>query len=163
MIIVLFQRTPSGDVTQERGVTTTSETGSIGTAVLGAGPAGLTAAYVLGRRGCPAVVFEGSNAVGGISRTVECDGYRFDLGGHRFFTKLTPVARMWEDVLGDDFLTRPRLSRIYYKGNFLAYPLVAEDVVSRLGVVEADAVPEYDIRVIDRRQVARRRLEVMRI
>jgi protoporphyrinogen oxidase len=126
--------------TEEHAVTTTSHpepADSIGTAVLGGGPAGLTAAYVLGRRGEPAIVFEGSGSVGGISRTVEWEGYRFDLGGHRFFTKLTPIARMWEDVLGDDFLTRPRLSRIFYKGQYLAYPLAAKDVVSRLGVVEA--------------------------
>ena len=65
------------------------------------------------------------------------DGYRFDLGGHRFFTKIEPVQRLWEEMLGDDFLTRPRLSRIYYRGGFLAYPLRAADVVSRLGVLEA--------------------------
>jgi protoporphyrinogen oxidase len=131
---------PLWTATEELPLTTRSPTRpgeSIGTAVLGAGPAGLTAAYVLGRRNQPAVVFEGSGTVGGISRTVEWDGYRFDLGGHRFFTKLTPIARMWEDILGDEFLTRPRLSRIYYKGNFLAYPLVAKDVVARLGVVES--------------------------
>ena len=62
------------------------------------------------------------------------DGYRFDLGGHRFFTKLAPVQRLWEELMGDDFLLRPRLSRIYYDGKFLAYPLQARDVVSRLGL-----------------------------
>ena len=111
--------------------------GSIGTAVLGGGPAGLTGAYVLAGRGQPGRVFEAGDVVGGISRTVEVDGYRFDLGGHRFFTKLPPVARLWEDMLGEDFLERPRLSRIYYGGRFLAYPLQARDVLDRLGVAES--------------------------
>jgi protoporphyrinogen oxidase len=109
----------------------------VGTAVLGAGPAGLTAAYVLGLRGAPAVVYEADGVVGGIAKTVEYDGYRFDLGGHRFFTKLAPIQRLWEDVLGEDFLVRPRVSRIYYQGRYLAYPLQARDVVSRLGVLES--------------------------
>ena len=87
---------------------------SIGYAVLGGGPAGLTGAYVLALRDHPAVVFEADGTVGGIAKTVEFNGYRFDLGGHRFFTKLKQVERLWEELMGDDFLTRPRLSRIYY-------------------------------------------------
>jgi protoporphyrinogen oxidase len=110
---------------------------SAGTAVLGAGPAGLTAAYLLARRGVPGVVFEADGAVGGIAKTVVYDGYRFDLGGHRFFTKLDPVGRLWAETLGDEFLLRPRLSRIYYDGKFLAYPLQAKDVIARLGLVES--------------------------
>ena len=110
---------------------------SVGTAVLGAGPAGLTAAYVLALRGRPAQVFEADGVVGGIAKTVEVDGYRFDLGGHRFFTKLAPVQRLWEQMLGDELLVRPRLSRIYYQGKFFAYPLVAKDVLGRLGLVES--------------------------
>jgi protoporphyrinogen oxidase len=110
---------------------------SVGTAVLGAGPAGLTAAYVLGLRGRPAEVFEADGVVGGIAKTVEFDGYRFDLGGHRFFTKLAPIQRLWEQMLGDELLVRPRLSRIYYQGKFFAYPLVAKDVLGRLGLVES--------------------------
>ncbi len=83
------------------------------------------------------VVFEADVTVGGIARTVERDGYRFDLGGHRFFTKLAPVARLWEETLGDEFLTRPRLSRIYFGGRFFSYPLRREDVARRLGLVES--------------------------
>jgi len=110
---------------------------SIGTAVLGAGPAGLTAAYVLTQRGERGVVLEADDQVGGISKTVEVDGYRFDLGGHRFFTKLAPVEKLWEDAMGDEFLTRPRMSRIYYDGKYFDYPLTAKDVVGRLGLWES--------------------------
>ena len=111
--------------------------GTIGTAVLGAGPAGLTAAYVLGLRGKRAAAFEADGSVGGIAKTIEFDGFRFDLGGHRFFTKLRPIQRLWETILGDEFLTRPRLSRIYYNGDFFAYPLEARGVVKRLGAWES--------------------------
>jgi protoporphyrinogen oxidase/predicted dehydrogenase len=110
---------------------------SIGTAILGGGPAGLTAAYVLGRRGRPGAVYEADGSVGGIAKTIEFNGYRFDLGGHRFFTKLKPIQRLWEEMLGDEFLTRPRLSRIYYNGKYFSYPIAAKDVVSRLGLLEA--------------------------
>jgi protoporphyrinogen oxidase/predicted dehydrogenase len=111
--------------------------GSIGTAILGGGPAGLTAAYMLGRRGRPGTVFEADGSVGGIAKTIEFDGFRFDLGGHRFFTKLGPVQRLWEEMMGDEFLTRPRLSRIYYNGKYFSYPITAKDVVSRLGLFES--------------------------
>jgi protoporphyrinogen oxidase len=114
-----------------------AERGSIGTAILGAGPAGLTAAYVLARRNHPGAVFEADGTVGGIAKTIEFNGYRFDLGGHRFFTKMQPVQRLWEEMLGDDFLTRPRLSRIYYKGKYFSYPITAKDVIGRLGLFES--------------------------
>jgi protoporphyrinogen oxidase len=107
------------------------------TAVLGAGPAGLTAAYTLARRGVAAEVYEADSVVGGLARTVVHDGFRFDLGGHRFFTKIAPIERLWSDMLGDEFLTRPRLSRIYYDGKFFEYPLRGKDVVARLGLIES--------------------------
>jgi len=105
--------------------------------VLGAGPAGLTAAYLLAQRGVEGLVYEADGVVGGIARTVVHDGYRFDLGGHRFFTKLAPVQHFWDAMLGEDFLTRPRLSRIYFDGRYFQYPLRAKDVVARLGIRES--------------------------
>ena len=93
--------------------------------VIGAGPAGLTAAYQLGKQGHSTVVLEASDVVGGISRTVERDGWRFDIGGHRFFTKVTRVERFWHEILSDeDFLMRPRMSRIFYKGKYYDLSLI---------------------------------------
>jgi protoporphyrinogen oxidase len=112
--------------------------------VLGAGPAGLTAGYRLAALGNPVTVFEADEVVGGLARTVVRDGYRFDLGGHRFFTKSTEVERIWDEVLGDDMLTRPRLSRILWNGRFLDYPLRCADVVRKLGHAElARCVASY--------------------
>ncbi len=104
--------------------------------VLGAGPAGLTAGYLLARRGVPVVVLEAEDQVGGIAKTVVRDGYRFDLGGHRFFTKSSEVEAMWHELLGEELLLRPRMSRIHWNGRFLDYPLRAGDVVRKLGPVE---------------------------
>lgn len=114
-----------------------SERENLGIAVLGAGPAGLTSAWVLAQRDASATVLEADGTVGGIAKTVEFDGFRFDLGGHRFYTKLTPVLRLWHDMLGSDLLTRPRLSRIFYRGRLFNYPLRAEDVFRGLGPVES--------------------------
>ena len=105
--------------------------------MLGAGPAGLSAAYVLGRHGREAEVFEADGIVGGLSKTVEFNGYRFDLGGHRFYTKLKPLERLWKEMLGDQLLRRPRLSRIYYRGMFFQYPLEARNVLRGLGLRES--------------------------
>jgi len=106
--------------------------------IIGAGPAGLTAAYELGKRGVTTTVLEADGVVGGISRTVERDGWRFDIGGHRFFTKVSAVERLWHEILPDeDFLVRPRTSRIYYNGKFFDYPLRASNALAGLGVLEA--------------------------
>jgi protoporphyrinogen oxidase len=113
------------------------DSNGLGIAVLGAGPAGLTSAWTLAQRGYRGTVLEADGTVGGIAKTVEFQGYRFDLGGHRFYTKLEPVRRLWEQMLGPELLTRPRLSRIYYRNRFFNYPLRAEDVVRRLGLVES--------------------------
>jgi protoporphyrinogen oxidase len=106
--------------------------------IIGAGPAGLTAAYQLCKRGVDSTVLEADTVVGGISRTAVRDGWRFDIGGHRFFTKVRPVEELWFEILGpDDFLRRPRKSRIYYDGKFFDYPLVPLDALRKLGVFEA--------------------------
>lgn len=108
--------------------------------VIGAGPAGLTAAYELSRHGISCDVLEADGQVGGISRTVVRDGWRFDLGGHRFFTKVRRVEEFWHEILPDgDFLLRPRMSRIYYNGKYFDYPLRAMNALRNLGVVEATA------------------------
>jgi protoporphyrinogen oxidase len=109
----------------------------LGTAVLGAGPAGLTAAWTLARRQVTGTVLEADGVVGGIAKTVEFDGYRFDLGGHRFYTRIPSVQRLWEEMLGPELLTRSRLSRIRYRDRFFNYPLRAQDVFRGLGVRES--------------------------
>jgi protoporphyrinogen oxidase len=105
-------------------------------AVLGGGPAGLTAGYLLAKEGRPVIVFEAEDQVGGIAKTEVRDGYRFDLGGHRFFTKSKEVDDLWHEVMKEEFLRRPRMSRIYWRGKFLDYPLNGQDVIKKLGPVE---------------------------
>ena len=105
--------------------------------IVGAGPAGLTAAYQLAKAGEKATVLEADDIVGGISRTAQYKGFRFDIGGHRFFTKIEPVQALWEEVLGDEFISVPRMSRIHYNGRFFDYPLKAANALRGLGVVNA--------------------------
>ena len=107
------------------------------TLIIGGGPAGLAAAYELQRSGSACRVFEADDIVGGISRTVRYRGYRFDIGGHRFFTKVPEVQAFWEEVLGEEFLERPRLSRIFYKNRFFDYPLKPLNALRGLGPIEA--------------------------
>jgi protoporphyrinogen oxidase len=106
--------------------------------IVGAGPAGLTAAYELSKREQRVTVLEGdSQYVGGISRTVEYRGYRFDIGGHRFFSKSREVEDLWTEILGPDMLQRPRSSKICYRGEFYSYPLKPFDALSKLGFIES--------------------------
>ena len=109
--------------------------GRVDVAVIGAGPAGLTAAYLLAKEGRSVSVIEKDpRYVGGISRTVEVDGFRFDIGGHRFFSKSRQVVDLWNEILPDDFIERPRMSRIYYEGRFYSYPLRAFEALRNLGL-----------------------------
>jgi protoporphyrinogen oxidase len=106
--------------------------------IVGAGPAGLTAAYQLAKAGQHVLVLESDpEYVGGLSRTVNYHGYRFDIGGHRFFSKSHEVEELWTEILGADMLQRPRSSRIYYGGQFYAYPLKPFEALAKLGIVES--------------------------
>ena len=108
--------------------------------VIGAGPAGLTAGYCLAKDGRSVVIIERDPVyVGGISRTVDYKGFLFDIGGHRFFSKSKEVVALWQELLPDDFITRPRLSRIYYNGKFFSYPLKAFEALLKLGVFTSAA------------------------
>ncbi len=110
------------------------------TLVIGAGPAGLTTAYQLVKAGRSVHIIEQDPTyVGGISRTVDYKGFLFDIGGHRFFSKSKEVVDLWNEILPDDFIDRPRLSRIYYKGKFYAYPLKAFEALRNLGLLESAA------------------------
>ena len=105
--------------------------------IIGAGPAGLTAAYELSKRGVSSTVLEGGTQVGGISKTVNYGGYRFDIGGHRFFSKVPLINELWQEILGEEFLLRPRKSRIYYNDHFFDYPLRPMNALIGLGPVES--------------------------
>ncbi|MCX8007491.1 MAG: NAD(P)/FAD-dependent oxidoreductase [Coriobacteriia bacterium] len=108
--------------------------------IVGAGPAGLTCAYELARNGAAPLVVEALDDVGGISRTVEFEGYRFDLGGHRFFSKSEEIERLWDEIAFEPLLVRPRLSRIFYGGKFYYYPLRPLNALANVGPVTAAAI-----------------------
>lgn len=111
---------------------------AVDVAIIGAGPAGLTAAYLLTKKGYSVTVLEKDPVyVGGISRTVKYKGFRFDIGGHRFFSKSKEVVDLWNEILPDDFIQRPRMSRIYYEGKFYSYPLRAFEALANLGIIRS--------------------------
>ena len=106
--------------------------------IIGAGPAGLTSSYLLTKQGISTTVIEADPVyVGGISRTANYKDYLFDIGGHRFFSKSKEVVDLWKEILPQDFISRPRLSRIYYDGKYYSYPLKAFEALGNLGVVES--------------------------
>ena len=120
-------------------MTATNQPIKVDVAIIGAGPAGLTAGYLLTKQGKTVAIIEKDETyVGGISRTVEHEGYRFDIGGHRFFSKSQQVVDLWNEILGeDDFIQRPRMSRIYYEGKFYSYPLRAFEALWNLGILRS--------------------------
>jgi protoporphyrinogen oxidase len=105
--------------------------------IIGAGPAGLTAGYELLKCGMKPLILEQAPVVGGISRTEIYKGYRFDIGGHRFFTKIPQVDRFWHEMLDTDLIQVARLSRIYYRGKFYNYPLSVANTLANIGLVES--------------------------
>ena len=107
--------------------------------VIGAGPAGLAAAYELTRFDLRPLVLEKSSVVGGLARTENHRGFRFDLGGHRFFTKVDEINTLWREILGEDLLRCSRLSRIYYQRKFFYYPLRAANAIWGLGLCRVSA------------------------
>lgn len=104
--------------------------------ILGAGRAGLAAAYTLTQQGQTVVVAEQDSKVGGLAKSIEYQGFILDLGPHRFYTKILPVIKLWNEVLGSDRVTVSRLTRIYYSGKYFSYPLKALEVLFALGLVE---------------------------
>lgn len=110
--------------------------------VIGGGPAGLSGAYELLKHApdMKPLVVESGQRVGGIARTEEYKGYRFDIGGHRFFTKVKPVEELWQEIMGDEMIDVPRSSRIYYRGRFYDYPLSIGNALGNLGLYESARV-----------------------
>src|SRR5262245_27859038 len=102
--------------------------------IIGGGPAGLTAAYALLKAGLASLVLERDSQVGGHARTVGYKGYLFDIGGHRFFTKIPEVQAIWREVMADRFLRVRRLSRILYRGLFFHYPLRPLEALRTMGL-----------------------------
>jgi protoporphyrinogen oxidase len=112
--------------------------------IIGAGPAGLTAGYLLSKNDVAVVVLEADPVyVGGISRTATYKGFHFDIGGHRFFSKSKAVEDLWTEILPNDMLTRPRSSRIFYGGKFFSYPLKPIEALLKLGRLQIDFVRSF--------------------
>ncbi len=133
--------------------------------IIGAGPAGLTAAYDLAQRGLAPLVLDRNPRVGGMARTERHKGFRFDIGGHRFLTASPVVQRLWDEVLPDDFLLVQRRSRICFQGRFFRYPLEPSDVLRNVGLGEgarmlgsylrARVAPERDAKSFEQWVVSR--------
>src|SRR5258708_23136799 len=105
--------------------------------IIGAGPAGLTAAYELSKSRRRSIVLEREDAVGGLARTLEFKGYLFDIGGHRVLTSVAPIEKTWREILGEEFFTRPRLSLILFRSKFFNYPLDPGNALAGFGIVVA--------------------------
>jgi len=108
--------------------------------VLGAGVTGLAAALTLDRHDVYNIIVEAADAVGGLARTIERNGFRFDLGGHRFFTKNEAINRLVDDLMGDEMIDVERKSSIYYNRRFFDYPLRIPNVLANLGLFRSARV-----------------------
>lgn len=106
-------------------------------AVIGAGPAGLTAAYELQRAGRKVKIFEASPAVGGMARSFELWNQIVDVGPHRFFSNDPRVNKFWLDAVDHEYVMVNRLTRIYYKKKFFSYPIQAVNALTNLGLYPA--------------------------
>src|SRR5262249_12540270 len=138
----LFVRGTHGVTTRRKRTTIRHEEISMtrpnSVAIIGAGPAGLTAGYLLSKDNVPVTILEADPTyVGGIARTAKYKGYHFDIGGHRFFSKSKDVEDLWTELLPDDMLDRPRSSRIFYNGKFFSYPLKAGEALWKLGFINS--------------------------
>ncbi len=102
--------------------------------IVGAGPAGMASAYELAKAGHKPVVLDIEEQAGGICRTLDHQGYLFDIGGHRFLTKSKEIQELWRGIMGSDLLRVKRLSRIYYRYRFFSYPLKFFDTFLKLGL-----------------------------
>jgi len=106
--------------------------------IVGAGPAGLSAGYFLSKNGFDVEIYDSASQVGGLAKTIKYKGFYFDLGGHRFFTKIKEVEDLWGEILDErDFLKVKRLSRIYYNGKFFYYPLKPWNAFYNLGPLKS--------------------------
>ncbi|HEV2108305.1 MAG TPA: FAD-dependent oxidoreductase, partial [Thermomicrobiales bacterium] len=111
------------------------------TVVMGAGPGGLCSAYVLSKAGVPAVVLEKAPFVGGLARTIkrqtEYGEFKFDIGGHRWFTKSDELNGIFREVIAEELLMVNRTSRIYFDGRYVDYPLNIKNALKEIGPVTA--------------------------
>jgi len=110
------------------------------TIIIGAGPAGLATGWELVKYNQSAELFEGGYQIGGLCATFDYNGFKYDFGGHRFFTKQDEVQKIWEEIMGDSFLVRNRLSRIYYQKKFFDYPIKIGNALKQLGLIESALV-----------------------
>ena len=106
-------------------------------AVIGAGPAGLTAAYKLQLAGVQVTLFEASGSVGGMAKSFDLWGQIVDLGPHRFFSSDPRVNEFWLESVNYEYVMVNRLTRIYYKNRFFSYPIQAVNALFGLGILEA--------------------------
>ena len=118
------------------------------TVIIGAGPAGLSAGYYLVKHGRKVLILESDSQVGGISKTVNYKGYRFDIGGHRFLTKNKSIFKFWLELVGKTNMIKVnRLSRIYYNNKFFSYPVKPVEAFQKLGVIESIKVAASYIKI----------------